>query len=325
MRVLNLPLLAALAFVAVPASAQDNTAFAQQRFTRGAGLYEQRSYAPALDEFRASLALYGSPNTRLYVARCLRELGRLDEALPEFERAMREAGDRASTDPRYAATRDAAQTEMLAIAPRVGRLTLTIPDAPAGVVVRVNDREIPREALGVAFPVMPGALRIVVESVEHETETRETEVAAGREVTVGVVLRRRARAVEGQTELQRPVVPVTPATPSRGVSRNLAWVGFGIGAAGLIGFAAFGAAAGGTFSDLQTRCGNAPCPPSEQGTVNQGRTFTTAANVSLGVGIAGVVAGVVLLIVGRGPSASPPTPRVSLQVAPDSLGLAGVF
>jgi preprotein translocase subunit YajC len=119
--------------------------------------------------------------------------------------------------------------------------------------------------------------------------TRETEVAAGREVTVGVVLRRRARAVEGQTELQRPVVPVTPATPSRGVSRNLAWVGFGIGAAGLIGFAAFGAAAGGTFSDLQTRCGNAPCPPSEQGTVNQGRTFTTAANVSLGVGIAGVV------------------------------------
>lgn len=321
MRVLTLPLLAALALAAVPASAQDNTAFAQQRFTRGAGLYEQRSFAPALDEFRASLALYGSPNTRLYVARCLRELGRLDEALPEFERAMREAGDRASTDPRYAATRDAAQTEMLAIAPRVGRLTLTIPDAPAGVVVRVNDREIPREALGVAFPVMPGALRIVVESVEHETETRTTEVAAGREVTVGVVLRRRPRAVEGQTELQRPVVPVAPP-PSRGVSRNLAWIGFGVGAAGLISFAAFGAAAGGTFSDLQTRCGNAPCPPSEQGTVNQGRTFTTAANVSLGVGIAGVVAGVVLLIVGRSPSAPP---RVSLQVAPDSLGLAGVF
>lgn len=324
MRVLTLPLLAALALAAVPASAQDNTAFAQQRFTRGAGLYEQRSFAPALDEFRASLALYGSPNTRLYVARCLRELGRLDEAVPEFERAMREAGDRAGTDPRYAATRDAAQTEMLAIAERVGRLTLTIPDAPAGVVVRVNDREIPREALGVAFPVMPGALRIVVESVEHETETRTTEVAAGREVTVGVVLRQRARPVEGQTELQRPVVPVAPP-PARGVSRNLAWIGFGVGAAGLIGLAAFGAAAGGTFSDLQTRCGNAPCPASEQGTVNQGRTFTTAANVSLGVGIAGVVAGVVLLIVGRSPSASPPAPRVSLQVAPDSLGLAGVF
>lgn len=324
MRVLTLPLLAALALAAVPASAQDNTAFAQQRFTRGAGLYEQRSFAPALDEFRASLALYGSPNTRLYVARCLRELGRLDEALPEFERAMREAGDRASTDPRYAATRDAAQTEMLAIAPRVGRLTLTIPDAPAGVVVRVNDREIPREALGVAFPVMPGALRIVVESVEHETETRTTEVAAGREVTVGVVLRRRPRAVEGQTELQRPVLPVTPPPP-RGVSRNLAWIGFGVGAAGLIGFTAFGVAAGGTFSDLQTRCGNTACPASEQGTVNQGRTLTTAANVSLGVGIAGVVAGVVLLIVGRSPSAAPPTPRVSLQVAPDSLGLTGVF
>lgn len=109
------------------------------------------------------------------------------------------------------------------------------------------------------------------------------------------------------------------------MSRNLAWIGFGVGAAGLITFAAFGAAASGTFSDLQTRCGNSPCPPSEQGTVDQGRTFTTAANVSLGVGIAGVVAGVVLLIVGRSPGAAPPSPRVSLQVAPDGLGLAGVF
>lgn len=325
MRAITLPLLAALALAAAPAAAQDNTAFAQQRFTRGAGLYEQRSFATALEEFRASLALYGSPNTRLYVARCLRELGRLDEALPEFERAMREAADRAPTDPRYSATRDAAQTEMLAIAPQVGRLTLTIPDAPAGVVVRVNGREIPREALGVAFPVMPGRLNIVVESAEHETETRETEVAAGREVTVGVVLRARPQRNEGQTELQRPPVLAPPAPPSRGVSRNLAWVGFGVGAAGLIGLAAFGAAAGGINADLQTRCGNAACPPSEQGNINQGRTFTTAANVSLGVGIAGVVAGVVLLIVGRSPSQDRPAPRVSLQLGADAVGVAGVF
>lgn len=323
MRAYTLPLLAALALASAPASSQDNTAFAQQRFTRGAGLYEQRSFGPALDEFRASLALYGSPNTRLYVARCLRELGRLDEAISEFERSMREAADRAPTDPRYSATRDAAQTEMLAIEPQVGRLTLTIPDPPAGVVMRVNDREIPREALGVAFPVMPGRLRIVVESMETETATREAEVAAGREVTVGVVLQRRPQRPGGQAELQRPVLPV--ASPSRGFSRNWSWVGFGVGAAGLIGFAAFGASANGIFSDLQTRCGNTTCPPSEQGSVNQGRTFTTAANVSLGVGIAGVVAGVVLLIVGRSPNADRPAPRVSLQVGTDSVGVAGAF
>lgn len=330
MRAITLPLIAALALAATPAASQDNTAFAQQRFTRGSGLYEQREFGTALEEFRASLALYGSPNTRLYVARCLRELGRIDEALPEFERAMREAADRAPTDPRYAATRDAAQTEMLAIAGLVGRLTLTIPDAPSGVVVRVNDREIPREALGVAFPVMPGHVRIVVESAEHETERRETDITAGGEVTVGVVLRRRPQSNAGQTELERPppvnVPTPPPPPPPTGFSRNLAWIGFGVGAAGLIGFAAFGATANGVFSDLQARCGNAPCPESERGTVDQGRTFQTLTNVSLGVGIVGVVAGAVLFIVGRGPEPERPAPqRVSLQLGVGSLGLSGVF
>ncbi|MBK6535337.1 MAG: tetratricopeptide repeat protein [Deltaproteobacteria bacterium] len=82
---------AALVGVCVPAvaSAQDNTAFAQQRFTRGTALYDARDFPQALVEFRASIELYGSPNTRLYLARCLRELGRLDESVPEFERAMR--------------------------------------------------------------------------------------------------------------------------------------------------------------------------------------------------------------------------------------------
>lgn len=328
MRAITLSLIAALALAASPAASQDNTAFAQQRFTRGSTLYEARSFGPALDEFRASLALYGSPNTRLYVARCLRELGRLDEALPEFERAMREAADRAPTDPRYAATRDAAQTEMLAIADQVGRLTLTIPDAPSGVVVRVNDREIPREALGVAFPVMPGHVRIVVESAEHETEQRETEVAAGREVTVGVVLRRRPESNSGQTELERPPTPpvAPPPPPPSGFNRNLAWIGFGLGAAGLIGFAAFGVAANGTFSDLQSRCGNTPCPESERGAVDQGRTFQTLTNVSLGVGIAGVVAGTVMFLVGRPPSPErPAAQRVTLQLGPTSVGLSGAF
>lgn len=329
MRAITLPLVAALALFAPTALAQDNTAFAQQRFTRGAGLYEQRDFGHALDEFRASLALYGSPNTRLYVARCLRELGRFDEALPEFERAMREAADRAVTDPRYNATRDAAQTEMLAIEPRVGRLTLTIPDAPQGVVVRVNNREIPREALGVPIAVLPGHLTIQVESAEHEPERRETDVAASREVTVGIVLRRRPQRVEGQTEVERPRVPVTPVTPPRpsgGVSRNLAWVGFGVGAVGLIGFAAFGATAGSTFSDLEARCGNAPCPESERGAIDRGRTFQTLTNVSLGLGIAGVVAGAVFLIVGRAPERAPATgTRVSLQLGDRSLGVAGVF
>lgn len=325
MRITTLAL-AALVGACVPAvaSAQDNTAFAQQRFTRGAALYEARDYPQALVEFRASIELYGSPNTRLYLARCLRELGRLDEAVPEFERAMREAGDRARLDPRYAQTRDAAQAELLQVEPRVGRLTLTIPDAPEGASIRVNQRPVPVAALGIAIPVMPGPVTITIEAAGYEPEERHTEVAAGREATVGVVLRRRAAVAEGHTEvgaLARPVVPVRPAPPrARGPSRSLAWIGVGVGAVGFAGFATFYALANGRFDDLSARCVGG-CTSVTQSEVDEGRTFQTLTNVSLGLGIAGAAAAVTLFIIGR-PSEQPP---VTVSVGSRSVSVGGSF
>lgn len=317
-------LVLALGLHATAAWSQDNTVFAQQRFTRGSSFYEARDYTHALDEFRASLALYGSPNTRLYIARCLRDLGRLDEAVPEFERAVREAGDRASTDPRYAATRDAAQAELTAIEPRVGRLTLNIPNAPANIVVRVNGRELPREALGVAFPVMPGGMTITAEAVGFHVETRQTEVMAGNEVTVGIVMRARPQG-EGQTEITGP--GRNPATPraSGGVPRSLAWVGVGVGAAGLIGFGVFAALAESRFSSLQTTCGGVACPESLRGDVDGGRTLQTLTNVSLGIGIAGVVAGTVLFLVGRPSETQPPPRSVRVGFTGRAVTLEGAF
>ena len=314
---------AALVGVCVPtaASAQDNTAFAQQRFTRGTTLYDARDFPHALDEFRASIELYASPNTRLYLARCLRELGRLDEAVPEFERAMREAGDRARLDPRYVQTRDAAQAELAQVEPRVGRLTLTVPDVPEGASVRVNQRVVPVAALGIAIPVMPGAVTITIEAAGFEPEERRTEVAAGREATVGVVLRRRADA-GGVTEvatLVRPRVPV-PADSRGGPPRSLAWIGVGVGAAGFAGFAAFYALASGRFDDLEARCGGAPCAGVPQSDVDEGRTFQVLTNVSLGVGIAGAAAAVTLFALGRSPA-----PPVAVAVGPRSVTVGGSF
>jgi tetratricopeptide (TPR) repeat protein len=325
MRITTLAI-AALVGVCVPAaaSAQDNTAFAQQRFTRGTSLYEARDFPHALEEFRASIELYGSPNTRLYLARCLRELGRLDEAVPEFERAMREAGDRARLDPRYVQTRDAAQAELLQVEPRVGRLTLTIPDAPPGASVRVNQRPVPVAALGIAIPVMPGPVTITIEAAGFEPEERHTEVAAGREATVGVVLRRRA-AAEGYTEvgaLARPTVPTRPTPPpSRGPRRSLGLIGVGVGAAGFISFAAFYALASGRFDDIGARCGAGGCATVTQSEIDEGRTFQLLTNISLGVGLAGAAAAVTLFAIGR--SSEPPP--VTVSVGPRSIGVGGSF
>lgn len=318
--------LAALLGVCVPAaaSAQDNTAFAQQRFTRGTALYDARDYPRALEEFRASIELYGSPNTRLYLARTLRELGRLDEAVPEFERAVREAGDRARIDPRYAQTRDAAQAELLQVEPRVGRLTLTIPDVPAGASIRVNQRAVPVAALGIAMPVMPGAVTITIDAPGFEPEERRTEVAAGREATVGVVLRRSAPA-EGTAEvvpIPRPAAPPAMApSPRRGPPRSLAWIGAGVGVVGFAGFAAFYALASGRYDDLGARCAAGGCATIAQSDVDEGRTFQALTNVSLGLGIAGAAAAVTLFALGR----STEPPPVQVAVGPRGVSLGGSF
>ena len=50
-------------------------------FDRGRALFQDRDYERALAEFRASLELYRSPNTRLYVGVCLKELSRFAEAV----------------------------------------------------------------------------------------------------------------------------------------------------------------------------------------------------------------------------------------------------
>ena len=91
-RLIWLVVLASVATV-IPSSVDaqlSGQAHAQLRFARGRQLFVGHQYAQALEEFQAARSLVGSPNTQLYIARCLRGLGRNAEALVEFQRAVGE-------------------------------------------------------------------------------------------------------------------------------------------------------------------------------------------------------------------------------------------
>ena len=64
---------------------------AQTHFLKGKASFDRNDLPGALEEFRASLEIVASPNARLYVARTLREMGRLVEAYAEFGRTAAEA------------------------------------------------------------------------------------------------------------------------------------------------------------------------------------------------------------------------------------------
>lgn len=117
------------------------------QFEAGKSAFDAGDFQRALASFTASLAVMPSPNTRLYIARCQRALGRIASAYTQFKLAAREAQDRlgATGEKRYSATRDAAAGEAAELEARVPRLTVAVPsDLPKDFKLSVGGRPLPR-------------------------------------------------------------------------------------------------------------------------------------------------------------------------------------
>ena len=147
------------------AGGDENLAAGLKKFDDGRRAFDAGQFEDALNDFNASLQLLASPNTRLYVGRCYRALGKVASAYTELKLAAREAQDRlvVSGEKRYAAARDAANDEAAELEAKVPRLAVAVPsDTPTGFVVKVAGKELPPAAWGVASETDPG--KVVVEA-----------------------------------------------------------------------------------------------------------------------------------------------------------------
>jgi hypothetical protein len=142
------------------APSAESGAMALQRFEEGRAAFEAGKYEAALVAFRASLELQPSPNSRLYIGRCLRALGKTASAFTSLRLAAREAQDRlvASGEKRYVATRDAANQEAAELEAKVPHATIAVPsDVPSDFRVTLDGEDLPRSSWGAAVPLDPGA------------------------------------------------------------------------------------------------------------------------------------------------------------------------
>ncbi len=275
---------------------------AKVHFDRGTAFYASRNYEDALLEFRASFQISDSPNARLAVARCLRELGRAADAVREYEATITLANERSAQQPAYAQTRDTARAELLPISAKVARLRVEVRDAPAGVRVRINGQEVSDASLLHSWAVTPGVVVLDVDAPERESHHQEVAAAAGQDVRVSVTLAKLGTIIPTEADDAPAPGPVLTPGPADAASdgstlSTAGWVAAGVGVAGVVSFVVFYVLAEGHHDDVVAQCVDRTCSAAKEDSLaSTGETYQTLTNVSLGVGIVGLLTGAAFLI-----------------------------
>ncbi|WP_437578435.1 tetratricopeptide repeat protein [Sorangium sp. So ce887] len=323
----TLPGPAAGADDAAATPAPDAVEKAQSLFKKGAALYESKRYALALEQFRASYAAVASPNSHLYIARCLADLGEHTEAYLEFDQVAAEAASRAKDEPRYVQTEQTAQLERDDLARKIALVTVTVAHPEAATSLAIAGKDVPRERWGKPFPVKPGKTEVVL-------RTRTTSIPQTLDLSAGD-----AKTVALDADQTDPVgdpvlldegagLPESEAPSARAHLRPYAYAAGGVGVAGLAVFTVAGLMANSTYGDLAETC-RGPCPVDRKDDVDTGKAQKTVANVGVVVGAIGLVAGTTLLVLSfTGGSAGEPqrtTASTQLLVGPGFAGLRGTF
>ncbi len=283
----------------------------------------------ATTELRASLDVVDSPNTRLQLARALRNSSHLADAWTEYGRVIQSATSLAATEARYAKTAEAATSERGEVEGKLAFVTVTVTNAPATARLSVGGQEVPQGQWG-AIIASPGTVDVVLTDTAGLELARETVHAATGEKTPVALDGRPAAAPPPRTasaqsdvdrrELEPAPAPVVVPDADRVSLRPYAYVAGGVGVAGLVTFAVFGLMSNATYNDLQSVC-HPGCPPGKQSEIDTGRSQQTIEDIALGVGLVGLATGATLWLVGR-PS-TPSSTAASLVVAPGYLGLRG--
>lgn len=286
---------------AAEAGASEKAA-AEALFEEAARLGASGDFAAACPKLEASNQLDPALGTLLRLGDCYDRTGRTASAWATFLEAAAMAA-RSNQAEREAAARERAED----LETRLARLEIRIDDPSRypGLVVRLDDLDIPRQSWGTELPVDPGRRRLSVSAPGYESWSTRLDIEEGPSVRIAAVpelVREPAPATPAKEP--RPTVPSAAPAVDRGATPGKAQrvVGFVTGGLGLAGMAASGVLAlranalnQQSLSHCLTSEPNA-CDIQGKELRDDARRYGTLATVSLATGGALLAGGVVLVL-----------------------------
>src|SRR5882672_2048832 len=162
------------------AQAQDNAAVAEVLFEQGRKAFEAKDYAAACGKFAESLRIEPTLGTKLNLAACESQRGRVATAWGLFRSVEQQLQP---GDARYPYASNSAK-ELL---PRVPYVVLKLkPGAPADIQVRLGEITVRAATIGEKLPIDPGKHELIVSASGYRDRAIPIELAVGQTLEVPV-------------------------------------------------------------------------------------------------------------------------------------------
>ena len=319
---LGLGLLCAV-LLANPAWAEPNEAdraTARSLALEGHAALQKKDYQTAADRFGRADALVHAPTLVVDWARALQGLGRFVEAHEKYEQVLREGVTSASPKSWTRALEDA-KKELDALKPRLGWVIVVLKE-PTEATVTIDDVVVPAAALGVKRAADPGFPEVKATAPGYEPFKQTVTVGPGEERTLEISM---IKAPEVAAALPPPSDDVYRGRPDQ-TRRIASYVVLGVGGASLLAGGITGAMALKKRSDLRSECVDGLCRSSSAKKISTYHTYGTISGATLAVGVAGLGAGVVLLLTEPKQEASGDAQlRWRPLIGPNVIGAEGTF
>jgi hypothetical protein len=263
---------------------------AQQLFMDGRDAVKRGELPLALEKFQRSYELHPTQGTLLNLGAVNEQLGKLVKALEHFELAKKQL---AESDDRYPVARDGAAR----VRPRIPTLRIEYAaGSPVQMSVRLDGAPVAASSIGAELPLDPGTYRVITSAPGREEKSYEVALKEAAHLTLTVEAGNKlATALAAPPPSGRPT-----ATQAFGIAAG------GIGFAGIVIGAVTGVGAITAKSDAAKLCPDPKaCTGAGLEAAGKSRALADVSTASFVIGLAGVAAGVTLVLVGREKPAAP--------------------